>query len=81
MPKRVVSGFVTVEKVPINTIDKTYLVTLGYAVVQLDVVTRQAGRSRVPYMTGSLTFITDLILPAALWPWGSVILPGTVRPC
>ena len=40
MPKRVVLGYVTMEKVLMNIIDKTYVVALGYAMVQLDVVTR-----------------------------------------
>jgi len=30
----------------------------------------QAGRSRVPFPTVSLEFFIDIILPAALWPWG-----------
>jgi len=30
----------------------------------------QAGRSRVPFPMVSLNFFFDIILPAALWPWG-----------
>ena len=42
----------------------------------------QVGRSRVRFPMVSLQFFTDIILPAALWPWGRLRLwqkwvPGT----
>jgi hypothetical protein len=34
----------------------------------------QVGRSRVRFPMGSLEFFIDIILPAALWSWGSLSL-------
>jgi len=34
----------------------------------------QAGRSQVWFPMVSLEFIIDVILPAALWPWGRISL-------
>jgi hypothetical protein len=31
----------------------------------------QAGRSRIRFPMKSLDFAIDLIVPAAIWPWGS----------
>jgi len=36
--------------------------------------TLQAGKSRVPFSMVSLEFLIDIILPAALWPWGQLNL-------
>jgi hypothetical protein len=43
----------------------------------------QDGRSRVRFQMKSLDFLTDLILPTALWPWGRLRLwqkwvPGNI---
>ena len=34
----------------------------------------QAGRSRIRFPVASLAFFIDIILPAALWPWGRLSL-------
>ena len=37
--------------------------------------TLRTGRSRVPFPLVSLEFFSDIILPVALWPWGSTQSP------
>ena len=48
---------------------KEGLLQRRYAVAQL-FEALQAGRSPVPFLMMSLEFFIDIILPAALWPWG-----------
>jgi hypothetical protein len=40
----------------------------------------QAERSRVRFPIRSLDFLIDLLVPAAIWPWGRIFLGGEVRP-
>ena len=39
-----------------------------------DVTALQVIRSQVPFPMVSLQFFIDIILPAALWPWGRLSL-------
>jgi hypothetical protein len=45
-----------------------------FSFVYLLVTTLQTGRSRDRFPMVSLEFLIDIILPAALWPWGGISL-------
>ena len=54
-----------------NTFYFEYTFLMGHAVAQLvEALRYKSERSRVQFPVVSMEFFIDIILPAALWPWG-----------